>query len=244
MTSLQNDGYWNATAERTTFPSLAGNTTVDVAIVGAGIVGITAARLLKDSGLTVAVIEARQVGRQVTGKSTAKVTSQHNIYQVLTRKFGEPKAQRYANAQAEGVRKIISLAQVHGLDCDLEAKSAYTYTLDQDYVAQLEKEAEIAQALGLPAVLVRETTLPFEVLAAVRFDNQAQFHPTKYVAGLARTIPGDGCHVFENSRVTDWTPTTVTTGAGTVTAHHVIMATHLPLGQAGSMRRPIHTPSR
>jgi nitrite reductase/ring-hydroxylating ferredoxin subunit len=77
-------------------------------------------------------------------------------------------------------------------------------------------------------------------LAAIRFDNQAQFHPTKYVAGLARTIPGDGCHVFENSRVTDWTPTTVKTEAGNVSARFVIMATHLPLGQIGGFYAEAH----
>ncbi len=80
---------------------------------------------------------------------------------------------------------------------------------------------------------MRATDLPFAVLAAIRFDGQAQFHPTKYVAGLAQTIPGDGCHVFENSRAVDWEPTRVVTEQGSVTARHVVMATHLPLGQVG-----------
>ena len=74
--SLVNTGYWNAITQAVDFPQHNGELSVDVAIIGGGIVGITAARLLKDKGLTVAVIEAGKVGRQVSGKLTAKVTSQ------------------------------------------------------------------------------------------------------------------------------------------------------------------------
>jgi glycine/D-amino acid oxidase-like deaminating enzyme/nitrite reductase/ring-hydroxylating ferredoxin subunit len=235
MTSLPQDRtYWNATAEAPDFPRLSGDISVDIAIVGGGIVGITTARLLKERGLTVAVVEARRVGRQVTGKSTAKVSSQHGlIYQTLERKFGQERARLYGEAQETAIRKIRQLASRYGIDCDLEGKAAYTYTRDEEHVSEIEKEVEVAQRLGLPATLVRETGLPFDVLAAIRFDDQAQFHPTRYVAGLARTIPGDGSHVFEQSRAVDWEPTRVVTDQGTIIARHVVMATHLPLGQIG-----------
>ena len=230
----QDRSYWNDTATTTAFPQLSGDLDVDVAIIGGGIVGITTARMLKNLGQTVVVIEARSVGRQVTGKSTAKVTSQHSIiYQTLEQKFGERRARLYAEAQEDALRRIRSLAAQHGIDCDIETKSAYAYTCDESCVSKIEKEVEVAQRLRLPATLVRQTDLPFDVLAAIRFDDQAQFHPTKYVAGLARTIPGDGCHVFENSRAVDWDPTRVATDQGTVKARHVVMATHLPLGQVG-----------
>jgi glycine/D-amino acid oxidase-like deaminating enzyme/nitrite reductase/ring-hydroxylating ferredoxin subunit len=237
----QDRSYWNATAAAPDFPQLSGNVTVDVAIVGGGIVGVTTARALKDMGMTAAVLEARRVGRQVTGKSTAKVTAQHGLkYQTLERTFGEEGARLYAEAQQAGMAKIRELAAQHAIDCDLEPKAAYVYTLDEKSVSKLEKEAEVARKLGLPASLVRQTDLPFEVLAAVRFDDQAQFHPTKYVAGLARTLPGDGCHVFENSRVLEWEPTRVVTHGGSVTARHVVMATHLPLGQLGGYYAQAH----
>ncbi len=67
----------------------------------------------------------------------------------------------------------------------------------------------------------------------MRWDDQAQFHPIRYVKGLAATLPGEGCHVFEHSRVTDWDPHRIATEGGTVRARHVVMATHLPLGQIG-----------
>jgi glycine/D-amino acid oxidase-like deaminating enzyme/nitrite reductase/ring-hydroxylating ferredoxin subunit len=231
----QDRTYWNATAgEGPSFPALAGDIEVDVAIIGGGIVGITTARLLKDRGLRVAVVEARRVGRQVTGKSTAKISSQHGIlYQTLVRKFGEDKARLYAEAQESGIREIARLAKQYGIDADIEPMPAFVYTRDDSYVEQIEKEVEVAKRLGLPASLTRETGLPFDVLAAMRWDDQAQFHPTKYVAGLAATIPGEGSHVFENSRAVDYETTKVVTDAGSVTARNVVMATHLPLGQVG-----------
>lgn len=238
---LDNRSYWNATADAPDFPRLTGDIKVDIAIVGGGIVGVMTARLLKDMGLTVAVVEARKVGRQVTGRSTAKLTSQHNIiYQTLEQKFGEDRARLYAEAQEAGIQLIQRLISQHGIDCDIETKAACTYTQSPDQVGRIEKEVEVAQRLGLPASLVRTTDLPFEVRAAMRFDNQAQFHPTKYVAGLARTIPGEGSHVFELSRAVDWEPTRIATDEGTISARHVVMATHLPLGQVGGFYSQAH----
>src|ERR671927_287688 len=113
----QDHSYWNATAgEGPAFPTLSGDIEADVAIVGGGIVGVTAARLLKDRGMRVALVEARRVGRQVTGKSTAKMTSQHGLaYQTLERKFGEDKARLYAEAQETGIREIARLARQYGI---------------------------------------------------------------------------------------------------------------------------------
>ena len=231
---VRRESYWNATAPMSDHPALKGDLDVDVAIIGGGIVGVTTARLLKDRGLTVALVEARRIGEEVTGKSTAKITSQHNIrYTKIERKFGDDGAHCYARANEAGVRTILELAERHGIACNLERVPAFTYTRDEKHVSEIEKEAELARLLGLPASLTRDTGLPFDVRAAMRWDDQAQFHPVKYVKALAATLPGEGSHVFEGSRVTDWHPDRIATAEGTVRARHVVMATHLPLGQTG-----------
>lgn len=230
----RHESYWNATAPASAFSALAGEIQADVAIVGGGIVGVTTARMLKDRGLTVALVEARRVGEEVTGKSTAKITSQHNIvYSIIERKFGADGARLYAEANETGVRTIRALAARHSIACNLETRPAFAYTRDEAEVERIETEVEAARRFGLPASLTRDTGLPFDVLAAMRWDDQAQFHPVRYVKGLAATIPGGGCHIFETSRVIDWDPHRIVTDQGCVRARHVVMATHLPLGKTG-----------
>lgn len=232
--NVRHESYWNATSPASDWPILSGDIEVDIAIVGGGIVGVTTARMLKDRGLKVALVEARRIGEEVTGKSTAKITSQHNIaYTVIERKFGEHGARCYAEANEAGLATIVALAGRYRLACELERCPAYVYTEDEKEVTSIEKEAELARLLGLPASLATEIGLPFPVRAAMRWDDQARFHPVKFVKGLAATLPGDGSHLFERSRVIDWAPDRVVTETGTVKARHVVMATHLPLGKTG-----------
>src|SRR5687768_15626191 len=100
---------------------LSGEVDVDVAIIGGGIVGIVAGRLLKDRGRRVAVVEAGRVGHGVTGRSTAKVTAQHSVYlQRIEKDHGAEAARAYADANRAGVELIAELTRGHGLACDLE----------------------------------------------------------------------------------------------------------------------------
>src|SRR3954468_24701053 len=127
--TIRNRSYWNAIAEAPGFPALTENLTVEVAIIGGRMVGLTPARRLKDKGITVAVIEALKVGRQVTGKSTAKITSQHSRrYTTLKKKFGATRAKIYADAQQAAITEIKRFVTRYDIDCDLEDKAAYVYT--------------------------------------------------------------------------------------------------------------------
>ena len=84
--------------------------------------------------------------------------------------------------------------------------------------------------------MTRETDLPFPVAGAIRVDEQAQFHPLKYLAGLVARIPGDGSHVFEQTRATgvkSGETAIVETSSGRVLAKHVVVATQLPFLDRG-----------
>jgi len=154
---------WTATAPKTSYPALVGSRTTEVIVVGAGIVGITAAHLLTKAGLSVALLEARRIGRQVTGRSTAKITTQHSlIYRHLIENFDVETARRYAAANRLGINQIRQWVEELGVACAFEAKDAYVYCSDSSRMGDLEAEAEASRQVGLEADLLDKAPLPFE----------------------------------------------------------------------------------
>jgi glycine/D-amino acid oxidase-like deaminating enzyme/nitrite reductase/ring-hydroxylating ferredoxin subunit len=228
---------WPATAEIDEFPALDGDVEVDVAVVGAGITGVTVAHLLKREGRTVALLDMRRIGLGTTGHTTAKLTVGHSlVYAKLTSSHGPDAARLYAESNREAISQMNTLAADLGINCDWEPASNYVYTESSGRVDQLEKELEAVRSAGILAEMTRETDLPFPVAGAIRVDDQAQFHPLKYLAGLVARIPGDGSHVFEQTRATavkTGETATVETSSGRVLAKHVVVATQLPFPDRG-----------
>ena len=207
---------------------------VDVAVVGAGLAGLTTARLLAAGGATVAVIDAGPVCAGVTGYTTAKVTSLHSLkYASLRSSFGAERAAGYAAANEAAIRKITDLAHADGIDCELEPAAAFTYTRDADQVASIEEEVEAASQAGLLATFTTATELPYDVLAAIRVDDQAQFHPRLFCLGLAEAIVDAGGAVYESTRALTIDDRTVVTDRGNVTAQAVVITTHIPFVDTG-----------
>lgn len=226
------ESLWLATSETTEYDPLEDGLEVDTAVVGGGITGLTAALKLVEAGQTVAVVESDRIVTGATGYTTAKLTSQHGlIYDDLRSNFGEQKAQQYANANEAAIDEVETLVEDLGIDCDFERRPAYTYAASPDDLDAVHAEVEAATSLGLPAEMADSTELPFEVPGAIRFDDQAQFHPRSYLLAIAERIHGNGSHVFEKTRARDidpGTPCEVTTSRGTVTADSVIVVTQFP----------------
>jgi glycine/D-amino acid oxidase-like deaminating enzyme/nitrite reductase/ring-hydroxylating ferredoxin subunit len=199
---------------------------VDVAVVGAGIVGLTTALLLEREGLRVAVLEARRVGAGATGYTTAKLSSLHGLtYRKLAGSLGRDHARTYGEANEAGIARVFEIAAELGIHCDLRRKPNYTYAEDPSGVREVREEAELARALGLPASYVDELDLPFQVAGAVRFEEQAEFHPIRYLDGIAAALRGP---VHEDTMVTGIGKRRVNTARGAhVLADHVVVATHL-----------------
>lgn len=230
--------FWIASTLQSSYSPLNQDMQVDVAIVGGGIAGITAAMLLKRAGKRVAVLEAGRVAEGVSGHTTAKVTSLHQLrYAALIGELGEDKARLYGESNQSALERVATLVRDEQIDCDFERKDAYTFAESPATLDAVKAEVEAAQRLGLPATYARETPLPFEVMGAVKFSHQAQFHPRKYILCLAGKIQGEGSFLWENTRVMTVdgeSPCRVRTESGyTVTAEDVIVTTNLPILDQG-----------
>ncbi len=228
---------WLEAMPPTGYPALRGDLTVDVAVLGGGITGLTTALLLKRSGASVAVVEANRVGSGVTGNNTAKVTAlQSTVYSSIRSKHGTEVAAVYASGSAAAVEQVARLTVEENIDCDLTRHPAYTYAMGPDEMPSVEQEAEAAREAGLPIALTTGVDLPFPVSGAVRLDDQIAFHPLRYAQGLAAAVDGDGSHLLEGTRalaVDEGSPCRVRTPGGTVTADRVVDATHYPLFDRG-----------
>lgn len=225
--------FWIASTPSTDYSSLNEDIRVDVAVVGGGIVGITSAYLLKKEGLKVALIEADRILKGTTGHTTAKVTSQHSlIYNRIKTQMGEEKAKQYADANESAISFIEQLIKEKNIDCDFIHKPAYVYTQSDKYIKNIQDEADTASKLGIKAAFLSEIPLPIPIKAAMKFDNQAQFHPRKYLLALANDIPGNGSYIFEQTRALDIkedTPCIVYTDKDKkIFSQYVIIATHYP----------------
>ena len=217
---------WFEGRERPERPALDRDIAADVVVVGAGIVGLTTALLLERQGASVAVLEMRHVAAGATGYNTAKLSSLHGLtYSQLVKKLDREKARTYGEANEAGIARVFELAEELGIDCDLRRKSNYTYAEDPSDLDKVREEADVAGELGLPATFVHELDLPYPVAGAVRFDDQAEFHPVKYVDGIAAALRGP---LHENTRVTGIDGNRVNTAGGArVTAENIVVATHL-----------------
>ncbi|MDJ1432116.1 FAD-dependent oxidoreductase [Halostagnicola sp. A-GB9-2] len=243
---------WLASTLEASYGPLESNRSVDVAVVGAGIAGLSTAIDLRDRGKSVAVLERDRVAAGITGKSTAKLTSQHGlIYDHLRREFGRGAARRYASVNEQAIDEVEWRVDELDIDCGFERQPSYLYGDDPD---EIEREADAATMAGLEATEVRSVP-PFErASAALRFDDQAWFHPRRYLLGLAEELHGSGntpdegvgnnddTGVYEYTRVTDVEPGSPcrlrTERGATVTASSVVLATGYPiLDRAGYFTR-------
>lgn len=229
---------WVATAGTTGYPELDADVEVDVAVIGAGVAGLTAALALKRGGQTVAVLEAARLGTGVTGHTTGKVTSLHRlVYSELAESHGNATARTYGQANQAAIEHIARTVSEERIDCGFRRVANYTYAESQAALDQVRTEADLAARLGLPSSFTTDVPLPFPVRGAVRFDGQAQLHALKYLQGLAGAVDGEGSFVFEETRAVgfrDGGPAVVDTERGSVRARDVIVATNVPFGDRGS----------
>lgn len=218
---------WGKTWEQPSFPALDGDMSTDVLIIGGGMAGVLCAYQLHCAGVPYVLVESETIGSGITKNTTAKITSQHGlIYDKLISKFGVERAKQYLAANEAALQRYRALCR--NIDCGFEEKAAYTYSRDDR--GKIERELTALNTLGVSAEFVDGIPLPFPVAGAVKFPNQAQFHPLKFISGIAM-----GLHIYEHTRVRELIGTTAVTDHGRICAEKIIVATHFPfLNKHGS----------
>ena len=224
--------YWVDTTKTTNYPKLNSNISTDVCIIGGGITGVATAYMLKNPGLNVTLLEASKIGMGVTANTTAKITSQHDLfYDYLIKSFGFDTAKKYLDSNEEAIRTIEKIVKTENIDCGFEHQDAYVYTCSQDYIQKIKDETSAVKSLGLDAKLVTETPLPFNVKAAICFPNQAKFHVRKYILGLLQALKN--VKIFEDSKVINIKAESgrykVFANDNIVDCKHLVIATHYPI---------------
>ncbi|HEX2951138.1 MAG TPA: FAD-dependent oxidoreductase [Armatimonadota bacterium] len=225
---------WLDTTPTTAYGTMHPDVTVDVAIIGGGIAGLTTGLLLAQAGKRVVLLERGRIVTHVTGFTTAKLTANHGlIYHHLIEKFDEDRARTYAQANTAALRYVGAYTEKLGIECDLQQMPAFTYSVSDDERQQLREEAAAAASCGLPASYTEEVPLPFATVGAVRFDDQYIFHPRKYLLAVAEDFVHAGGLICENTRTTKIEEQDdrclVTTDEGTVQARDVVIATNFPI---------------
>lgn len=208
---------------------------VDVCVIGGGITGISTAYLLAKSGLKVCVLEKDRISHHATGNTTAKITSQHGLfYDYLINTFSSDFAKMYLEANQQAISNIKNIIDAEQIDCDFKQQDSYVFTNLEDEVTKIKQEVLAVNSLGFDAEFVEGIELPIDILGGIKFPNQAQFNPIKYVYGLCNSIVDNNGEIFENSKVydvkkdADGTYTTYTKN-NTVSSKYVVLATHYPI---------------
>lgn len=215
------DSIWNCDVQMPSFPQLENDLRTDVLVIGGGLAGLLCAWHLSRAGIDCALIEQNRLMQGVSGRTTAKITSQHGlIYEKLLKKMGPEQAWLYWQANQDALTELKKLAEK--ADCDFTTQNNYIYATDKG--EKLEREMMACEKLGIPVRWETALPLPFPVAGALCFPEQGQFHPMKFAAFLAKDL-----QIYENTKALSFLGNRVQTPKGVVTAEKIIIATHFPL---------------
>ena len=221
------DSIWMDGGQLPHFKRMEGSIKTDVLIIGGGMAGLLCAWFLQEKGVDYALVEGRTICSGITKDTTAKITVQHGLlYGKLLRQRGEEIARKYLDANQKAVRTYAELCKQ--IDCDFEEKTAYIYATDD--AKKLLDELETLHRLGLEAIFTQPAELPFPVVAAIGLEQQAQFHPLKFAAQIAR-----GLNIYEHTFVKEFQDHTAVTEHGNIVFQKVIFATHFPIDNKHGM---------
>jgi glycine/D-amino acid oxidase-like deaminating enzyme/nitrite reductase/ring-hydroxylating ferredoxin subunit len=227
---------WMDTADTPDRPALDADLQTDVCVVGAGIAGLTTAYLLARDGRSVVVLDDGPIGGGETGRTTAHLSNAlDDRYYALERMHGKRGAQLAAESHTAAVDRIETIVGDENIDCQFERLDGYLFLPPDGSEEDLDRELEAARDAGVPGIrkLERAPIDTFDTGPCLRFPNQGQFHPLKYLSALAAAVERLGGRIFVGSHadtIEGGRNAHVETSAGhTVTAAAIVVATNTPV---------------
>ncbi|HEY6070452.1 MAG TPA: FAD-dependent oxidoreductase [Chthoniobacterales bacterium] len=228
--------FWERTGNKFQSAPLSGDLTTDVCVIGAGIAGVTTAYLLARERKNVVLIDDGPVGGGMTGRTTAHLTNMiDDGYAEIETMLGEECSRLMAESHTAAIDKIEEIVRELKLDCDFERLDGYLFLPPGGSVKELMGELEAIHRARLSNV-ERVNEVPktkIKTDAALRFPQQAQFHPLKYLEGVTRAIVDLGGKIFNGTRIVsvkDGERVKIETDDGhTITARAAVVATNSPI---------------
>ena len=238
-----NVSLWDATEPSAALSPLRENIDVDVCIVGAGISGLSIAYTLVRGGRSVAVVDDGLIGRGMTARTTAHIVNAlDDRYYDLEKYFGEDGATMAAQSHSAAIDRVEKVVRDEKIDCDFERVDGYLFEPPNESLKSLEEEFEACRRCGLEVEWVKRAPIEdFDTHRAVRFPRQAQFHPLKYLRGLASAIERGGGRIFTGSKIVEAEggddAHAKTADGFTIRTRSIVVATNSPIND----RYVIHT---
>jgi glycine/D-amino acid oxidase-like deaminating enzyme/nitrite reductase/ring-hydroxylating ferredoxin subunit len=235
---------WMATAELPQFGPLSGNERTDVCIIGAGIAGLSVAYQLTKSGKSVVVLDDGPIVSGETERTTAHlVNALDDRFFELERLHGEKGARLAAESHTAAIDAIERVIATEGIACDFARVDGYLFKAPDAPADILERELEASHRAGLvdTTLVDRAPLATFDTGPALRFPRQGQFHPLKYLSGLAKAIVGNGGKIFSHTHATKFSggknAHVETANGSVVSCDAIVLATNTPVND----RLAIHT---
>ena len=226
--------FWMTSATMPSFPKLPAPVHADVCVIGGGIAGLTSAYLLSREGKSVVLLEAMDVlGGGETGRTTAHFMPPDDRYFEIEKSFGADGVQKVARSFQAATDLVESIARADAPACDFERLDGYLYCLPGQDPLLLEREFASASRAGVAVERLPQVPgLAFNTGACIRFTNLAQFHPVRYLAGMADACARQGVRIHCGTRALDIqgnaNTQVVTTPHGEIRARAVVVATNTP----------------
>lgn len=214
---------WQKTAStRDKFPSLQSDLTCGAVVVGAGLTGALTAWMLQEHGLDVVVLDSGTPGQGATGQTTAKLTALHGFfYSDLISTHGVDAAKQYFRANQSAIERYADLIKTQNISCDFQKADCFLYSRSSS--SNIRNEFAALKTLGETPSLTAESQLPFPITSALKMENQAIFHPLKFLYALLPHL-----RIYGNSTVRKITGNQVITDQAAVSAKHIVIATRYP----------------